>query len=75
LNFCRFEEAVEPLTRCLRMANTLTLNELTWPGTDTKMEESMTNILQVTNIKTDQHSVNYISFRKEMARFQRHSMY
>jgi hypothetical protein len=62
LNFCRFEEAVEPLTRCLRMANTLTLNELTWPGTDTKMEESMTNILQVTNIKTDQHSVNYISF-------------
>ena len=43
----RFEEAVEPLNRCLRMAGTLKLNVLTWPGTDTKMEESISEEIQV----------------------------
>ncbi|XP_076111314.1 uncharacterized protein LOC143079699 isoform X1 [Mytilus galloprovincialis] len=42
----RFEEAIDPLNRCLRMAGTLKLNVLTWPGTDTKMEESISDELQ-----------------------------
>lgn len=51
--FIRFEEAIDPLNRCLRMAGTLKLNVLTWPGTDTKMEESISDELQVRNISSN----------------------
>lgn len=35
------------------MAGTLKLNVLTWPGTDTKMEESISDELQVRNISSN----------------------